>query len=141
MARFVEKEKVTVPSFDVLKLGGCIIRSKFLGNIKMAFDRNPGLPNLVLDSFFVEKLSECLPGWRRTVALFAERGLPAPALSSALAWYDGYRRASGSASMIQAQRDYFGAHTYERTDAPRGQSFHTNWTGRGGTTSASTYNV
>ena len=121
--------------------GGCIIRSKFLGKIKEAFDRNPGLPNLVLDNFFIDQLAACVPGWRRTVALFAERGIPAPALSSALAWYDGYRRANGSASMIQAQRDYFGAHTYERIDAPRGKSFHTNWTGRGGTTSASTYNV
>lgn len=121
--------------------GGCIIRSKFLGKIKEAFDKNPKLPNLVVDAFFLEQLASCVPGWRRTVAWCAERGVPAPALSSALAWYDGYRRANGSGNMIQAQRDFFGAHTYERIDEPRGQFFHTNWTGRGGTTSASTYIV
>lgn len=121
--------------------GGCIIRSKFLGMIKAAFDKNPKLLNLVLDSFFVDQLTACLPGWRRTVALCAERGIPAPALSSALAWYDGYRRANGSGNMIQAQRDYFGAHTYERVDGPRGQFHHTNWTGRGGTTASTAYNV
>lgn len=121
--------------------GGCIIRSVFLGKIKEAFDKNPNLSNLVIDPYFLDQLAKCLPGWRRTVSLLAERGIPAPALSSALAWYDGYRRAKGSASMIQAQRDYFGAHTFERTDKPRGVFEHCNWTGRGGTTSASTYNV
>jgi len=146
-------------SCALLWRGGCIIRSVFLGKIHQAFSKNPQLSNLVLDPYFLSQLKECLPGWRRTVAHFAERGIPAPALSSALAWYDGYRRygilfgllfidslsifarAAGSASMIQAQRDYFGAHTYERTDKPRGVFEHTNWTGRGGTTSASTYTL
>lgn len=121
--------------------GGCIIRSKFLGKIKEAFQRNKNLPNLVLDPFFLNELAACIPGWRRIVSLCAIRGVPAPALSSALAWYDGYRKANGSGNMVQAQRDFFGAHTYERIDEPRGQFFHTNWTGRGGTTSASTYNI
>ncbi len=133
--------KINFGSCALMWRGGCIIRSKFLGKIKEAFDRNPALSCLVMDAFFVQALSGCVPGWRRTVALFAERGLPAPALSSALAWYDGYRTANGGASMIQAQRDFFGAHTYERVDAERGKTFHTNWTGRGGTTSASSYNV
>ena len=119
----------------------CLIFFFFFCRAQEAFDKNPGLPCLVLDPFFIQALGSCVPGWRRTVALFAERGVPAPALSSALAWYDGYRTANGGASLIQAQRDFFGAHTYERVDAARGKTFHTNWTGRGGTTSASTYNV
>jgi 6-phosphogluconate dehydrogenase len=121
--------------------GGCIIRSKFLGKIKEAFDRNPGLPNLVLDPFFLEEITSCIPSWRRTVALLAERGVPAPALSSALAWYDGYRKANGSACMIQAQRDYFGAHQVQLIGDAPGKMTHFNWTGRGGTTASSTYNV
>ena len=120
--------------------GGCIIRSAFLGKIKEAFDRDSSLANLVLDSYFVEQLESSLPGWRRAVSMCTMRGLPTPALSSALAWYDGYRRAKGSANLIQAQRDFFGAHTFERNDR-EGDPVHVNWTGRGGTTSAGTYNA
>lgn len=119
--------------------GGCIIRSAFLGKIKEAYDRNPALTNLLLDPFFKEAIMEALPGWRRVVAGGAMTGIPLPAIGSALAWFDGYRSETLPANLIQAQRDYFGAHTYERTDRPRGEFFHTNWTGRGGNTSAGTY--
>ncbi len=121
--------------------GGCIIRSVFLGEIKKAFDRNPNLVNLLLDPFFRKAVTRGLPAWRRTVTLGVKLGIPMPAMSSALAYYDGYRTARLPANLLQAQRDYFGAHTYERVDRPRGEFFHTNWTGRGGTTSASTYTV
>jgi 6-phosphogluconate dehydrogenase len=121
--------------------GGCIIRSVFLEKIKAAFDRNPKLVNLVVDSFFASELGRAQGGWRRVIGTAAANGIPAPAMSSALAYYDGYRCARLPANLLQAQRDYFGAHTYERTDKPRGQFFHTNWTGRGGTTASSTYNV
>ena len=119
--------------------GGCIIRSVFLGKIKEAFDNNPDLVNLLLDPFFKQEVTEALPAWRRVVMKAFEMGIPVPALSSALAYYDGYRSERLPANLLQAQRDYFGAHTYERVDKPRGEFFHTNWTGRGGTTSASTY--
>jgi len=121
--------------------GGCIIRSVFLGEIKKAFDRDPNLVNLLLDPFFRDAIIQALPSWRRVVTVGVERGIPMPALSSALAYYDGYRSAWLPANLLQAQRDYFGAHTYERVDRPRGEFFHTNWTGRGGTTVAGTYTV
>jgi len=112
--------------------GGCIIRSVFLGKIKEAFDKNPNLSNLLLDPYFTEQVVAAQPGWRRVVAMAVHKGIPVPAMSSALAFYDGYRRESLPANLLQAQRDYFGAHTYQRLDKPRGEYFHTNWTGRGG---------
>jgi 6-phosphogluconate dehydrogenase len=121
--------------------GGCIIRSRFLGNIRDAFEQNPELPNLLLDPFFGEAVARAQAAWRRVVATAATLGIPMPAISSALAYYDGYRSERLPANLLQAQRDYFGAHTYERIDRPRGEFFHTNWTGRGGTTASSTYNV
>ncbi len=121
--------------------GGCIIRSIFLGKIKDAFDNNPELVNLMLDPFFKEAIQNAVPAWRRVIRGAVELGIPVPALSTALAYFDGYRSERLPANLLQAQRDYFGAHTYERVDKPRGQFFHTNWTGHGGTTSASTYNA
>jgi 6-phosphogluconate dehydrogenase len=121
--------------------GGCIIRSRFLGEIRAAFARQPGLSNLLLDGFFRAAVDRCQPGWRRVVARAAEWGLPLPAVSSALAFYDGYRCGRLPANLLQAQRDYFGAHTYERTDRERGEFFHTNWTGRGGRVSSTAYEV
>lgn len=121
--------------------GGCIIRSAFLGKIKEAFDNNPGLHNLLLDPFFKDKVDKAQDGWRRIVATAITGGIPVPAISSALGYYDGYRCDRLPANLLQAQRDYFGAHTYERIDKPRGEFFHTNWTGRGGTTASTTYNV
>jgi len=119
--------------------GGCIIRSAFLGKIKEAFDKDPGLVNLLLDPFFAEALGKAQSAWRRVVTGAVNLGVPVPAMSSALAYFDGYRSDRLPANLLQAQRDYFGAHTYERVDKPRGEFFHTNWTGRGGTTAASTY--
>ncbi len=121
--------------------GGCIIRSRFLGDIKAAFDRNPNLTNLVLDKFFTDALTKAQGGWRRTVALGATLGIPTTTFSNALAFYDAYRSARLPANLLQAQRDYFGAHTYERIDQPRGKFSHTNWTGQGGTTASTTYNA
>jgi 6-phosphogluconate dehydrogenase len=121
--------------------GGCIIRSVFLGRIKEAFDNNPDLVNLLLDPFFTDAVETAQAAWRRVVIKSAELGIPMPAIGSALAYYDGYRAARLPANLLQAQRDYFGAHTYERLDRPRGEFFHTNWTGRGGDTSATTYIV
>ena len=121
--------------------GGCIIRSVFLGKIKEAFDKNPNLENLLLDPFFTGVIQDAQDSWRRVVAAAVQNGIPVPALSSALAYFDGYRSERLPANLLQAQRDYFGAHTYERIDKPRGEFFHTNWTGKGGTTSASTYTV
>ena len=121
--------------------GGCIIRSVFLGDIKKAFDNNPELPNLLLDPFFKEKVEEAQAGWRRVCATALSNGVPVPALTSALCYFDGFRSERLPANLLQAQRDYFGAHTYERLDKPRGEFFHTNWTGRGGDTASSTYNV
>jgi 6-phosphogluconate dehydrogenase len=119
--------------------GGCIIRSQFLGRIKDAFEDNPGLVNLMTVPYFRKALSKAQDGWRTAVAKAVRKGIPVPAFSSALAYYDGYRSARLPANLLQAQRDYFGAHTYERTDKPRGQFFHTNWTGTGGATTAGTY--
>ncbi len=121
--------------------GGCIIRSVFLGKIKDAFDKNPDLTNLLLDPYFTDKITSLLPGWRKVVAQAALSGMPVPAFASALSYYDGYRCDRLPANLLQAQRDYFGAHTYERVDAERGQFFHTNWTGHGGDTAASQYVV
>ena len=120
---------------------GCIIRSVFLGKIKEAFDKNPGLSNLLLDDYFKSVIERCQPSWRRVVAKAVQLGVPVPSFSTALAFFDGYRSARLPANLLQAQRDYFGAHTYERIDRPRGQFFHTNWTGRGGDVSSSTYTV
>ncbi len=121
--------------------GGCIIRSVFLGKIKEAFDRNPELENLLLDPFFAEIVQKSQDAWRRVIVKAVEMGIPTPALTSALNFFDGYRSERLPANLLQAQRDYFGAHTYERVDKPRGEFFHTNWTGRGGDTAASTYVV
>jgi 6-phosphogluconate dehydrogenase len=121
--------------------GGCIIRSRFLNDIKHAFDTDPDLVNLLLDDFFVDAIQQADQGWRQAIMLGVELGIPTPAFSAALAYYDGYRTERLPANLLQAQRDYFGAHTYERVDQPRGQFFHTDWTGRGGKTSASTYTV
>jgi 6-phosphogluconate dehydrogenase len=121
--------------------GGCIIRSVFLGKIKEAFDKNPNLTNLLLDPFFKEKIESSQDAWRRVVSTAALNGIWIPCLSTALSYFDGYRNGRLPANLLQAQRDYFGAHTYERTDKPRGEFFHTNWTGRGGDTASSTYNV
>jgi 6-phosphogluconate dehydrogenase len=121
--------------------GGCIIRSAFLGKIREAYDHDPALHNLLLDPYFTAKMMQAQEGWRRIVSAATLNGVPVPALSSALAYFDGYRSARLPANMLQAQRDYFGAHTYERIDRPRGQFFHTNWTGRGGDTASSTYNA
>ena len=121
--------------------GGCIIRSRFLGKIKEAYDKNPNLHNLLLDDFFSETLTKYQEGWRRGVIRAIEYGVPTPAFSTALSFFDGFRTARLPANLLQAQRDFFGAHTYERVDQPRGKFFHTNWTGRGGRVSSSTYNV
>ena len=121
--------------------GGCIIRSRFLGKIKEAFDTNPKLTNLLLDNYFRGEIKRCQKSWRNVVAASAKKGIPVPAFGTALAFYDQYRNAVLPANLLQAQRDYFGAHTYERVDKPRGEFFHTNWTGRGGTTASSTYNA
>ena len=119
--------------------GGCIIRSVFLGQIKEAFDKNSNLANLLLDDYFKEQVDAAQAAWRRVVARAVEMGIPVPAMSSALAFYDGYRRERLPANLLQAQRDYFGAHTYERVDQPRGQFFHTDWTGRGGDVTSGSY--
>ncbi len=121
--------------------GGCIIRSILLGRIKEAFDTEPALPNLLLSPYFREKIEGAQAGWRRVAATALTHGIAAPALTSALSYFDGYRTERLPANLLQAQRDYFGAHTYERTDRPRGEFFHTDWTGRGGNTASSTYNV
>ena len=121
--------------------GGCIIRSAFLSKIKDAFDKNPELNNLLMDDFFSSALNEYQDSWRRAVVKAIECGVPTPAFSTALAFYDGYRTARLPANLLQAQRDYFGAHTYERVDKARGEFFHTDWTGHGGRVSSSTYNV
>ncbi|MFC3122508.1 decarboxylating NADP(+)-dependent phosphogluconate dehydrogenase [Agaribacter flavus] len=121
--------------------GGCIIRSAFLGNIKEAFDKNPELSNLLLDEYFKDKVENAQAGWRRVSAAALINGIPMPAITSALNYFDGYRTARLPANLLQAQRDYFGAHTYERLDKPRGEFFHTNWTGRGGDTASTTYDV
>ncbi len=121
--------------------GGCIIRSAFLGDIKKAFDKNPSLENLLLDPFFKDAVQSAQDSWRRVCATALENGIPIPALASALCYFDGFRSERLPANLLQAQRDYFGAHQYERIDRPRGEFFHTNWTGQGGDTASSTYQV
>jgi 6-phosphogluconate dehydrogenase len=121
--------------------GGCIIRSAFLGKIKEAFDHNPKLSNLLLDPFFKNRIMDAQSAWRRVVSAAVSNGVWAPAMATALNYFDGYRSARLPANLLQAQRDYFGAHTYERIDRPRGEYFHTNWTGKGGSTASSTYNA
>ncbi|WP_159517126.1 decarboxylating NADP(+)-dependent phosphogluconate dehydrogenase [Sunxiuqinia indica] len=121
--------------------GGCIIRSVFLADIKSAFDNNPNLANLLLDPYFKDKVEKAQAGWRRVCATALSHGVPVPSLTSALCYFDGIRSERLPANLLQAQRDYFGAHTYERLDKPRGEFFHTNWTGRGGDTASSTYDV
>jgi 6-phosphogluconate dehydrogenase len=135
------KWKLNYGAVALMWRGGCIIRSKFLGKIKEAYDSNPNLKNLLLDKFFVGELQKTMVGWRNSVATAAQLGIPAPCMSTALSFYDGYRSEKLPANLLQAQRDYFGAHTYERIDKPRGQFFHTNWTGTGGKVSSSSYNA
>jgi 6-phosphogluconate dehydrogenase len=121
--------------------GGCIIRSAFLGKIKEAYVNNPRITNLLLDRFFAGAVKTAEKSWRNVIRKAVQARIPIPAIGSALEFYDGYRAPRLPANLLQAQRDYFGAHTYERVDKPRGEFFHTNWTGKGGTTSASTYTV
>ncbi|HKI17488.1 MAG TPA: decarboxylating NADP(+)-dependent phosphogluconate dehydrogenase [Isosphaeraceae bacterium] len=121
--------------------GGCIIRSRFLGKIKEAYDKNPKITNLLLDDFFSKVLIDYQDSWRRAIIQAIQCGVPTPAFSTALSFYDGYRTERLPANLLQAQRDFFGAHTYERVDKPRGQFFHTNWTGHGGRVSSGTYNA
>jgi 6-phosphogluconate dehydrogenase len=121
--------------------GGCIIRSAFLGDIKKAFDTDPALVNLLLDPFFKNAVESRQAAWRRVIVAGVQLGIPLPCLSAALAYFDGYRSAQLPANLLQAQRDYFGAHTYERTDQPRGKFFHTNWTGRGADTTSQAYTL
>jgi len=121
--------------------GGCIIRSSLLDPISNAFTSNPDLANLLLDSHFMEIINQTQAGWRKITSSAIEHGIPCPAISSSLAYFDGYRCANLPANLLQAQRDYFGAHTYERTDRPRGEFFHTDWTGQGGSTSSTTYDA
>lgn len=128
---------------DIAKIwrGGCIIRSTMLDKICDAFTKNPDLENLLLDDYFCGTVSELIPAWRNVVSFAVTNGIPVPAFSAALEYFDGYTTERLSANLLQAQRDYFGAHTYERIDCERGQFFHTNWTGRGGDTSSSSYTV
>ena len=128
-------------SIALLWRAGCIIRAQFLGKINEAFAKNPNLENLLLDDYFRSVLDSTQNAWRKVIATAIENGIPVPAFSSALAYYDGYRSDRLPANLLQAQRDYFGAHTYERIDKPRGEFFHTNWTGHGGDTVSSTYNA
>ena len=121
--------------------GGCIIRSRFLGKIREAFERDAGLVNLLLDPYFVAEVQRCQAGWREVIATAVRAGIPVPAMGTALSFFDAYRTANLPANLLQAQRDFFGAHTYERTDRPRGEFHHSNWTGRGGETASSTYTV
>src|SRR6266567_2460284 len=136
-----EKWNLNFGGIALMWRGGCIIRSRFLGKIKEAYDKNPQLTNLLLDEFFSKTLNDYQASWRRAIIQAIQLGAPTPAFSTALSFYDGYRTARLPANLLQAQRDFFGAHTFERIDKPRGQFFHTNWTGRGGRTSSGTYNA
>ena len=144
LLRAAEKEygwKLNMGGIALMWRGGCIIRSIFLSDIKAAFDKDPNLSNLLLDNFFSSALNKYQGSWREGLIKAIELGVPTPAFSTALAFYDGFRTARLPANLLQAQRDFFGAHTYERTDKPRGEFFHTNWTGHGGRVSSSTYNA
>jgi 6-phosphogluconate dehydrogenase len=140
-AEKVQGWKLNMGGVALMWRGGCIIRSAFLGDIKKAFDKNPELDNLLMDEFFSSALNKYQASWRKALIHAIKLGVPTPAFSTALAFYDGYRTARLPANLLQAQRDFFGAHTYERVDKPRGEFFHTNWTGRGGRVSSSTYNA
>lgn len=133
--------KLDFGSIALMWRGGCIIRSRFLGKIKQAYDKNPKLPSLLVDPFFVDEVTRCIPAWRQVISEGVLMGVPLPCFSTALAFFDGYRSGRLPANLLQAQRDFFGAHTYERIDRPRGQFFHTNWTGTGGNVSSSSYNA
>lgn len=135
------KWKLNFGDIALMWRGGCIIRSVFLGKIKEAFDKKPKLKSLLLDDFFRAAIKEHQKNWRNIVAVAAKKGIPVPAFSTALAFYDSYRCSHLPINLLQAQRDYFGAHTYERIDQPRGCFFHTNWTGHGGNTISTSYNV
>lgn len=135
------KWKLNYGGIALMWRGGCIIRSIFLGKIKEAFDKNPNLTNLLLDPFFKEKIETSQDSWRRVISSAVMNGIWCPALTTALNYFDGYRNERLPANLLQAQRDYFGAHTYERLDKKRGEFFHTNWTGRGGNTASTTYSV
>ncbi len=128
-------------SIALMWRGGCIIRSQFLGKIKEAYDKDPNLCNLLLDDFFKESIIQAEPSWRKVVAKAVELGVPTPCFSTSLAFFDEYRSATLPANLLQAQRDFFGAHSYERIDKPRGEFFHTNWTGKGGKVSSTQYSV
>jgi 6-phosphogluconate dehydrogenase len=144
LLRAAEKEHgwhLNLGGIALMWRGGCIIRSVFLGNIKAAFDKNPDLTNLLLDDFFSSALNKYQASWRKGLVHAIESGVPTPAFSTALAFYDGYRTARLPANLLQAQRDFFGAHTYERVDKPRGEFFHTNWTGHGGKVASGVYNA
>ena len=136
-----EKWNLNMGGIALMWRGGCIIRSAFLGKIKEAYDKQPGLENLLFDDFFKDILNKYQPAWRHAVIHAIGFGIPTPAFSTALSFYDGYRTERLPANLLQAQRDFFGAHTYERVDRPRGEFFHTNWTGRGGRVSSGTYNA
>jgi len=133
--------KLNYGAIALMWRGGCIIRSVFLGKIKEAFDNNPSIANILLDPYFTGKLGEAQEGWRRVLCTAITSGVPVPCLTAGLQYYDGYRSERLPANLLQAQRDFFGAHTYERTDKPRGEFFHTNWTGFGGDTISTTYNA
>jgi 6-phosphogluconate dehydrogenase len=133
--------KLNFGSIALMWRGGCIIRSKFLGKIKQAYEKNPKLSNLLVDPFFIGEVTRSIASWRQVVAEGVLAGVPLPCFGTALSFFDGYRTAVLPANLLQAQRDFFGAHTYERIDKPRGQFFHTNWTGKGGNISSSTYNA
>ncbi|MEG9436976.1 decarboxylating NADP(+)-dependent phosphogluconate dehydrogenase [Edaphobacter sp. HDX4] len=144
LLRAIEQEQkweLNMGGIALMWRGGCIIRSAFLGNIKAAFDKNPKLQNLLLDDFFSSALNKYGWSWRKAIVHAIEIGVPTPAFSTALSFYDGYRTERLPANLLQAQRDFFGAHTYERVDKPRGEYFHTNWTGTGGRVSSTTYNA
>jgi len=128
-------------SIALMWRAGCIIRSRFLNDIKKAYEKKPDLPNLLMADFFGKEIVKAEKGWRRVVAFAAEQGVPTPCFSTGLSFFDGYRRGILPANLIQAQRDFFGAHTYERIDQPRGKFFHTNWTGAGGNVTSTSYNV
>jgi 6-phosphogluconate dehydrogenase len=135
------KWKLNFGDIALMWRGGCIIRAQFLEEIKAAFNKNPELPNLLLSDYFKDVINTHQTAWRKVIAMAVQAGIPVPAFSSSLAYYDSYRSERLPANLLQAQRDYFGAHTYERVDKPRGEFFHTNWTGRGGETASSTYNA
>jgi len=136
-----QKWSLDYGSIALMWRGGCIIRARFLGDIKSAFDRKPKLANLLLDPYFKKAMRRSQGAWRRVLARAIKHGVPVPAFCSALSYFDGYRTETLPANLLQAQRDYFGAHTYERIDKPRGQFFHTDWCKLGGSTTSSTYVV